>query len=287
MPIAALILVVVAAVLHAVWNLLAKQARDSSAFMWWGVTVGAIWYGAWMLSQAWLGLPSEVWFVFVLSMIAEIGYLVAITRGYKNGDLSQVYPIARGTPPLFIALWSAAFLSERLPFLGYSGIGLLIIGIYLASLPARRDLLFPLRALSHAPAQWGLLAACFVSVYTTLDKVGVMYTAPLVYNVWVYTGISVLYAPFVWAAANKQSTISEWKTNWRWVVLGSIATIGSYVLALTGMSMTSASYVGAVRATSVIIGALFGWLLLKEKLGPMRVMAAGIMVLGLLVIALA
>ncbi len=287
MPLFALLLVLIAALLHAIWNLLAKDARDSSAFMWWGVTVGAIWFGAWMLTQAWLGLPREVWITFAVSMAAEIVYLLAITRGYARGDLSQVYPIARGTPPLFIAMWSALFLSERLPFLGYVGIALLILGVYLASLPSLEDLLKPLRALSHPPARWGLLAAITVSLYTTLDKFGVTYTAPLVYNVWVYACIAISYAPFVWSKAQRASTLCEWKRNWRRIVFGSAATIGSYVLALTGMSLTSASYVGAVRATSVVIGALFGWLLLREKFGGLRVIAAATMVVGLLMIATA
>lgn len=287
MPLFALVLVLIAALLHAVWNLLAKDARDSSAFMWWGVTIGAVWFGAWMLTQAWLGLPREVWITFAVSLAAEIAYLVAITRGYARGDLSQVYPIARGTPPLFIALWSALFLSERLPALGYAGIALLIVGVYLASLPSADDLLKPLRALSHPPAQLGLLAALAVSLYSTLDKYGVAYTSPLVYNVWVYAGIAVFYAPFVWSRAQRASTVCELKRNWRRIAFGSGATIGSYVLALSGMSMTSASYVGAVRATSVVIGALFGWLLLKEQLGALRVVAAGTMVVGLLMVAMA
>lgn len=286
MPLDALVLVLLAALLHAFWNLLAKDTRDSSAFMWWGVTIGAVWFGLWMLTQGWLGLPQEVWLSFAVSLAAEIGYLIMITRGYAEGDLSQVYPIARGSPPLFIALLSAVFLSERLPVPGYVGIGLLIFGVYLASLPSLGDFAQPLRALSHRPAQLGLVAAVFVAIYSILDKYGVGYTNPLVYNEWVYAGIAILYAPFVWSRANRASTVREWHKNWRRILIGSIATVGSYVLALTGMSITSASYVGAVRATSVVIGALFGWLLLKEKFGAVRVFAAVMMVAGLLVIAI-
>lgn len=287
MPLFALVLVLIAALLHAIWNFLAKDARDSSAFMWWGVTVGAVWYGGWMLTQAWLGLPSEIWVAFAISMAAEIFYLITINRGYAAGDLSQVYPIARGSPPLLIAVWSAIFLTERLPVLGYVGIIFLVIGVYLASLPSLNDLLKPLRALSHRPAQWGALAAICVSVYSVIDKANVAFSAPLVYNVWVYGGIAVLYAPIVWSGRNRASTLSEWKTNWLRILVGSVVTVGSYVLALVGMSLTAASYVGAVRATSVVIGALFGWLLLKESFGPVRVFAAATMVLGLLIVATA
>ncbi len=287
MPLGALILVLIAALLHAVWNLLAKDTRDSSAFMWWGVTVGAIWFGVWVLFQEGLRLPREIWLAFALSLVMEVAYLWLITRGYASGDLSQVYPIARGAPPLLIALWSAVLLGERLPLLGYVGILLLVLGVYLASLPSLRELWKPLSALTHRPAQWALLAAICVSVYSVIDKVNIAFTTPLIYNAWVYAGISLGYAPFAWSRTNRASTLREWQTNWRRIVIGSVATIGSYVLALTGMSMTAASYVGAVRATSVVIGALFGWLLLKENFGAVRVFAAVMMVIGLLLVAVA
>jgi drug/metabolite transporter (DMT)-like permease len=287
MSLLALFLVLIAAVLHAFWNLLAKHARDSSAFMWWGVSVGATWYGAWVLTQAWLGLPREIWLIFAASLAMEIAYVGLITRGYATGDLSQVYPIARGSPPLLIALWSAIFLGERLPFLGYVGIALLIFGVYLSSMPSLVDFCKPLRALSHRPAQWALLAAITVSVYSTLDKVAVGFTTPLVYNAWVYAGIGLGYAPAVWSRAHRASTLREFKTNWKFIAMGSVATVGSYLLALIGMSMTAASYVGAVRATSVVIGALFGWRLLKERFGGVRVFAAALMVVGLTLIAVA
>jgi len=221
------------------------------------------------------------------SLMFEVAYVAFITRGYQNGDLSQVYPIARGAPPLFIALWSAIFLGERLPWLGYAGIALLMIGIYLASLPSLDDLWKPLRALSHRPAQMALVAAICVSMYSTLDKVGVSYATPLVYNAWVYGGIAIGYAPFVWSRKNRASTMTEWRTNWRRIIIGSFATVGSYLLALTGMSMTAASYVGAVRATSVIVGALLGWLWLKESFGAVRVCASVLMVVWLAMIAMA
>jgi drug/metabolite transporter (DMT)-like permease len=217
----------------------------------------------------------------------EVTYVYLITRGYAAGDLSQVYPIARGAPPLLIAVWSALFLAERLPVLGYAGIALLVFGVYLASLPTLGDFWTPLTALTHRPAQWALLAAICVSIYSVIDKVNIAFSSPLVYNTWVYAGISLGYAPFAWSQQNRASTQKEWRVNWRRILIGSVATIGSYVLALIGMQMTAASYVGAVRATSVVIGALFGWLLLKEKFGPVRVFAAVTMVLGLLLVAMA
>jgi len=287
MPAFAILLVLTAAFLHAVWNLLAKDARDSSAFMWWGVTIGAVWNALWVVTQTSLAMPLAAWLIIIPSLVFEVAYVALISRGYANGDLSQVYPLARGTPPLFIALWSAIFLGERLPLLGYVGIALLMVGIYLASLRSFADVGKPLRSFGHRPTQFALLAALCVSAYSTLDKIGVSHASPYVYNVWVYAGIAIGYAPFVWSRSRRASTVREWRASWRRILLGSVATVGSYLLALTGMTMTAASYVGAVRATSVVIGALFGWRLLNEQFGAVRVLASVVMVLGLALVALA
>lgn len=287
MPLLALIIVLVAAILHAVSNLFFKGGRDSSAFLWWSVAIGALWYGAFVATQTSLAMPLETWAVFIPSILAEIAYARLITFGYADGDLSQVYPIARGAPLLLIPLFGALVLGEHLPLFGYCGIVMLLIGIYLASLPSLDDLLKPLRAAKHRPTQIALVAALCVTVYTLLDKVGMRYAQPMVYNWWVYAMLAVGYAPFVWSRRNRASTSREFRTSWRRIVIASFATVGSYLAALTGLSMTAASYVSSVRATSVVMGALLGWLFLKEELGALRVFAAVLMVLGLALIALA
>ncbi len=287
MPLLALIIVLIAAVLHAISNLFFKSGRNSSAFLWWAITIGALWYGVLVAAQSSLAMRQEAWLIIIPSIVVEVAYARLITLGYENGDLSQVYPIARGTPPLLIALFGAIFIGERLPFLGYVGIVVLVIGIYLASVPSFNDVFKPLRAITHRPTQIAFLAALCVTTYTLLDKVGMQYASPLVYNWWMYTGIAIGYAPIAWSRGHRAATLIEWRTNWRRIVLGSFATIGSYLAALIGLQMTAASYVGSVRASSVVIGALLGWLLLKEPFGAARVFAAALMVVGLLLIALA
>jgi drug/metabolite transporter (DMT)-like permease len=287
MPLLALIIVLIAAVLHAISNLLFKSGRDSSAFLWWAIAVGAVWYGVFVIVQSSLAMSLAAWLIIIPSIAVEVAYARLITLGYANGDLSQVYPIARGTPPLLIAALGAIFLGERLPILAYCGIVVLVLGIYLASVPSWGEVLKPLRALTHRPTQIALLAALCVTAYTLLDKVGMQYASPMVYNWWMYAGIAIGYAPIAWSRAQRDSTAREFRTNWRRIILGSFATVASYLFALMGLQMTAASYVGSVRASSVVIGALLGWLLLKEQLGALRVFAAALMVVGLMLIAVA
>jgi drug/metabolite transporter (DMT)-like permease len=280
MPLAALALVLLAAVLHALWNYLAKSASDTTAFLWWALFFGTLAYGVCIFSTASVSLPRQVWVLYGLSIAAEVGYLITLTRGYAGGDLSLVYPVARGSAPIFVTMWSAAFLGERLPLEGYAGIAMMVIGIYVASsLPTHRP--SPVLVRNGALA-WALASGVFVSLYTFLDKIIVDSVSPLVYNFWVYAGMTVLWAPFVWLEGRKAvRNFGELRRNLPRILLGSGMTIGSYVCALVALTMTSASYVLAGRSTSVIIGAALGWLVLQESVGRVRVVGAGMMVAGL------
>ncbi len=134
MPLTALLLTLLAALLHAVYNFFIKSSRDTIAYYWWTITLGALGYGAWLLTGPGIALaPASVPF-FLLSALAEVGFFVATVRGYAVGDLSLVYPLARGSPPVFVALWSLLFLNELLPPLGYLGVAIVVAGIFIASL---------------------------------------------------------------------------------------------------------------------------------------------------------
>jgi len=285
MPLLALALVLLAAILHASWNFLAKSAEDSTVYFWWVVAVGAALNLSLATLRGELMLPPAVLPILLPSLIAEVGYIYCITRGYAGGDLSQVYPIARGSAPLFIALWSAIFLQERLPLLGYVAIALLIGGVYLASLGRWGEFLRPLLALSRPPARWALLSGLCISIYTLLDRIGLQWLSPLAYNTWVYVGITIGFAPFAWGARHRRVAIATWQKHKAEVILSGAMSTASYLLALIALTITNASYVGAVRGTSVVLGALLGWLVLKERFGPVRLVAAGLMVVGLIVLA--
>src|SRR5512135_1053793 len=110
MSLTALLLVLLAAVLHAGFNYLVKSARDTVPFLWWALLFGTLGYGAYIFATASVFLPREVWLLYVLSIGAEVAYVMTLVRGYATGDLSLVYPLARGSAPMLVALWSALFL---------------------------------------------------------------------------------------------------------------------------------------------------------------------------------
>lgn len=287
MPPTALALVFIAAVTHACWNYLVKSTRNTTAFLWWALFFGTLGYGFYIFATASVSLPKEVWVLYILSISAEIGYLITLTRGYADGDLSQVYPVARGSAPLFVALWSAFFLEERLPMAGYWGLGLMVVGIFVASTQAGTPL--SLLNFKNSAMVWALISGVFISLYSVFDKAIVNAMSPLVYNFWVYAGMTVLWAPLVWWGGRSKlhQNLEELKLNLPRILIGSAMTIASYLSALVALTLTSASYVLAGRGTSVIIGALLGWLALGESVGRIRVVGAVLMVAGLVFIAFA
>ncbi|MBI3536502.1 MAG: EamA family transporter [Chloroflexi bacterium] len=286
MPLAALILTLIAASLHAAYNFLIKSSRDAFAFMWWSVTIGCAVYGAWLLTTTGIFLAAASVPFYFISVVAEIGFFVTIVRGYDAGDLSLVYPLSRGAPPILVAVWGLFFLNERLPAFGYVGIGLVVIGIFVASLTANgahnwRD------SLRHPATLWALASAFFIAIYSQSDKFVLSNGTPsLVYNFWVFAGNAVGWLPIVWTRARVAQNFALVREQFARLLFGAIIIVSVYALILTALALTSASYITAGRSSSVIISALLGTLVLKESFGRARLIGATMMVCGIALMAI-
>ena len=284
-------LIIIAAFLHATWNLFAKVSKDMIALMWWATVLGVLGYGVWLVIGPGIYLGQGSWIPFLVSAMAETGYFITLVRAYSQGDLSLAYPISRGSAPIFAVVLSALFLSEKLPWFGYIGIGLMVIGINVASLPlegGRRGFcattVAPFR---NTAVGWSLVSAIFISIYSISDKIAVNATPPLIYNWWVFLGNAVLWMPLVWRRFPSRKNFDELRKNSRGVIATSVMMVGAYAAALVALGLTSASYVVAGRGLSVVIGAFFGSLMLKEGFGSVRITGATLMVVGLTMIAFA
>jgi drug/metabolite transporter (DMT)-like permease len=286
----ALALILAAALLHASWNVIAKVSKDMVALMWWATILATLGYGAWLLTGSGIYLDPRSVVPFLISAFAETGYFVTLVRGYSQGDLSLVYPISRGGAPIFVVVWGAMLLGEQLPWFGYLGILLMVVGVYAASLPSnstgtkfRRATI--LSSFRNRAAAWALVSAIFISIYSITDKIAVSATPPVVYNWWVFLGNTILWAIPTWRKSRFATNLIELRTNWLGIIATGAMMVTAYAAALGALALTSASYVVAGRGLSVVIGALFGSLLLKESFGTSRVMGAGLMVSGLVLIA--
>jgi drug/metabolite transporter (DMT)-like permease len=292
MPLLALAFIIVSAFLHATWNVIAKVSKNMLALMWWATIVATFGYGVWLLGSSGIYLSSSSLLPFLISALAETGYFITLVRGYSQGDLSLVYPISRGSAPIFAAMWGALFLGEQLPWIGYLGVLLMVAGVYVASVPVdpsgmKWRLSVLISSFRNRPAGWALASAVFISIFSVSDKVAVTTTPPAIYNWWVFAGNSILWMIPTWGRSNFRTNLQELRGNWRSIIATSLMMLISYGAALAALALTSASYVVAGRGLSVIIGAMFGTILLRESFGASRIMGAALMVSGLVLIAFA
>jgi drug/metabolite transporter (DMT)-like permease len=286
MSLIALVLVLLSALLHATWNLWSKDSADRVAYMWWALVTALVIYTPLVALAVPMTLPVQVLPILVISGLFEAAYVLSLNRAYDRGDLSLVYPVARGSPPLFTAVWAGLLLAERLPPLGYAGIGLLVAGIYAASVVQPSDLLRPIRAWHNPPVRWALVAGLCISLYSVADKAGLRYMPAPAYNVWLFVAIVLCLAPFVWLP-RRRAAWEELKREHRRIVSGGVLVMGAYFLVLGAMEQAPVSYVGAVRGAGVLVGAVFGWVFLKERFGLTRVIGAVLIFGGIVCLSFA
>lgn len=282
MPILAIALLFLSATLHTLWNLLLKQSRQKFIASWWIVMIGACMF---MPVLFFTGLPPrEIWPFAVISAALEAAYMLTLSLAYKNSDFSLVYPMARGTAPAFLLLWSLLFLHEKLTGWGLVGLVMIISGLILtgtSSLIQNRRNLPNIKGIAAA-----LITAFLISVYTFVDGIAVKRAPALPYGLLMFTLIPVWSTPVVLRRYGWSQMMGEWKVQpGRFLITGFLGVL-AYLIALYAYSFAPISYSGAIREVSVVLGALAGWYFLGEKLGPVRVIGAFIIFAGILVIAL-
>lgn len=288
MTLFSLTLLVLAAVLHALSNALIKLSRDKLAFTWWMLTASAI-IGFPLIFFAGQPQPSG-WFIILVSGLIEAVYFITLTRAYALGDLSQVYPIARGSAPLFVLLWALFLLGERPTPIGIGGIFIVVLGLYLVNLPSLSDWKRPLLGFRSPAARWALATGLLISIYSSIDKVGVRYVDPLPY-LYLFLVVTWLALSAQWLHRGRRSALrAEWHGDQRKLVLraaaGALLGGGAYALVLAALRLSPVSYVSPVRELSVVIGAWIGVRFMGEPGGRLRIFAALLVALGIIVIVL-
>jgi drug/metabolite transporter (DMT)-like permease len=281
-----LLLLLVAAVLHAITNVLIKNARDKLAFGWWMLGFFCV-----------PGIPllfflhqtdSTGWMFVIASGLLEAIYFFTLSRAYTLGDLSVVYPVARGSAPLFVLLWAALFLHERPSKWGIVGIALVVMGLYLIHLPSLKEWKKPLAGFRFPAVRWALYTGLLISGYTALDKKGVTYFSPWIY-LYLLLSICWIALSLQWLIPNRRTAlIAEIGFDRRMLQIAAAAILGAagYATVLTAMRLTPVSYVSPVREISVVIGTWIGIRFLGERGGTLRIAAASLVAAGVLLIAI-
>lgn len=277
------LLLIIAAALHAFYHALYKKSIDKGVFAWWFILVASVVYLP-VLTSISFHFPREGWPCILASGVVEAAYYITTSEAYERGDLSVVYPLARGVAPLFVTLWAILFLEERPTGVGLAGILLVVLGIYLLNIQSYAHLLDPLRSFRASSSRLALLASLCISVYSVLDKVGVRYVPPLIYIYLVLVVALAIFTPYILLAGRRAEIIVEWRANKASILVAGVLILFTYFLVLTAMRMTYVSYVASVREVSIVFSALLGYFLLKERYGLIRVFASILIFLGVFLI---
>lgn len=282
---AALLVLLAAAILHAGWNLLVKQADDKQVFTWWGLMAGA--FLALPVLVLGLPFPPRVWPYALASAFCEALYFAALATAYRLADFSLAYPIARGTAPLLLAVWAVLWLGDRPRPGGVIGLSVLVFGLLVVGAASRRP--HP-GGQAREGSRWAGIAAALavavvISLYSVIDGAAVRFVAPAPYTALVLALAVPMITPIVLLRSSVQTLRTTWRLHWpRILLVGALMQI-SYGLVLFAYSRSPVSYAGAIREVSIIFAAFAGWRWLHEPLGRQRLAGAVLICLGILLIA--
>lgn len=284
MPPLALGFLLIAAVIHATWNLFVKRAKEKQIMMWLGLLVAIPIYLPFVLLNP-IDILS-VWPFILSSTIMEAIYYIILLRAYEHGDFSLVYPIARGTAPALLAIWATLFLRERPTLLGGIGIAVLVLGLVVVGGKAWWSLRKATKLSTNALGMALSVALC-ISIYSTIDGAAVQRVHPLTYTIIVVSLAGIIITPAVWLRYGSAAIRAEWRANWPRIVLVGVFILLAYMLVLQTFTMMPVSYAGAIREVSVVFATFLGWRLLNEELGAIRLVGSALIFAGILIIALA
>ena len=280
----ALLLILAAAVIHASWNYFLKRSGGGTVFVWLFASLSALIYAPLAAAIIWWQKPDFGWVhygIMLASAVIHTAYYMLLDRGYRSGDLSVVYPIARGTAPLITMLCAVLLLHERPTLLAVAGALLIGCGaISLTGDPRKLRQSGNLHAIGYA-----LLTGCMIASYTLVDKVAVAawLIPPLVQDWAANLGRVALMTPM--ALRSRDEIPATWRRAWKEIVAVAVLCPLSYILVLTAMVFTPVSYVAPAREISILVAALMGTQLLAEGDVARRLAAAAAMVAGIVCLA--
>jgi drug/metabolite transporter (DMT)-like permease len=274
--------VLAAAGAHAGWNLLAKTSSGGAAFVWLGVVAGlAIWVPA--LVVALVVAPGELGAEGVAFMAGSGAlhaiYFVLLQRGYRHGDLSLVYPLARGTGPLLATIAAILLLDERPSALALAGAAIIVAAVLSLS---RGDH----GAEASDAVLFALLTGVSIAAYTLWDKhaVGALALSPIVYFYGTQVANALVLSPYV--LSHRELLATTWREHRAQALgVGLLAPL-AYVLVLFALARAPVSYVAPAREVSILIAAALGTTVLAEGAVASRLAAAAAIVLGITALAL-
>ncbi|WP_337035323.1 EamA family transporter [Paenibacillus illinoisensis] len=277
-------LVLASGMAHAVWSMFTKRSLNKSVFLWSIMMIPTVI----LLPVLIVELISEpltmtAYALLVLSMALQALYSWLLSQTYELGDLSQIYPIMRGTSTLLVPLIGVFFLGETLSSFGWIGIACMLGGFLVLSGVGGKDAKQGSRTQGLKPVLMALCVGLCTTSYVFVDKLNLQHISPLslleVTNIGFVAGLT----PALLASRQLRQ---EWKVNRSTIMLGALLNPGSYLLFLFALEQAPMARLGPLREVGTVFAAFLGILLLKEQQGKKRILCSIVIFGGILLIGM-
>lgn len=274
MPFHLVLLTLFAAILHASWNALLRSGTDKL----WSMTVMCITIGITCCSIAFFISPpsSASWIFAILSAVLHIGYNLFLIKSYQAGELSLIYPIARGSSPILITLGASMTAGEQISISALIGIILVSGGIIALTLHGRR--------ITRVSLSYALGTGGFIAAYSVIDGIGSRLSgAPVAYTVWMCMLWGML-MPLIYISLRGPRRLLRFNPEFVMAAIGGLVSLLAYGIVIYAMSYAPMGTVSALRETSVLFALLIGYFFLNETLSFRKLFASLIITIGIIII---
>ena len=270
-------LVLLAALLHASWNAIAKSGGAPQYSIASFRLVSAI---VCLPLLFYLPIPlQDSWAMLLASTAIHTAYYVTLSKSYHSGDLSQVYPLFRGLAPVMVVVGAAVFAGEWLGTGGMFGIALVSLGLISITFSGGAS-----GKISPLALRWGLVTSLLIAAYTVADGIGVRAAGnPYSYIAWLFVLEPIPIGLWL-LARDRAGWFGYMAASPGKILAGSMAAGGAYAMVIYAMGVAPMALVSSLRETSVIFAALIGSLLFREPFGRQRVIAATLVCIGVILI---
>ncbi|MBT4125664.1 MAG: EamA family transporter [Chloroflexi bacterium] len=287
----AVVLVLISAVAHASWNLLVRRSEKPELANWMMAGSAAVLVTPVAIYFLVTSPPDGIGWLFIAGTIAlHIAYFFTLGRAYKHGDLSIVYPVARGLGLALIPVLGIGVLGESVTLIAGLGIVLIFLGVVTVGSSSSEGLkvwLRPKALLADRGVMFAIMTGILIASYSSLDKRGVEHVEPVFYMFMLQLGGSVGVYPLLRASYARREFIGEIRQRWKIGILGGVLQFTAYGLILSAFRLSPVSYIGPFRELGIVFGVLMAALILKESISRNRIIGAACIGIGATVVAVA
>lgn len=280
-----ILLVIASGMAHAVWSMFTKRSRNKSVFLWSIMMVATIVLLPVLITELWRNpLTAGSYGLLLVSVLLQAIYSWLLSKTYELGDLSQIYPIMRGTSTLLVPIIGVIFLSETLSIFGWIGIICMLGGFIVLSGVGSHSKPSNSHIYSKKPVLMALCVGLCTTCYVFVDKLNLQHISPLALLEVTNIGFVIGLTPAV--LASRKMIWEELRVNKSTIILGSILNPGSYLLFLFAMQQAPMAHISPIREIGTVFATFLGIMLLKEQQGFKRISCSIVIFCGILLIGI-